>query len=230
MFSNFDFGAIVQALPYLFEQGMVFTLELTLLAAVFGTLLGTLLALMRLSGLQPLPQIAAGYVNLIRSLPLLLVIFWFYFLVPFIAQHIAGSDRPINIPPFLSALITFSMFEAAYFSEIMRAGIQSLSKGQAAAGYALGLSYWQVMAEIILPQAFRNMLPVLLTQAIVLFQDTSLVYVLSLNDFLGIAGKIGQRDGRLTEMYLFAALVYFVFSFAASSAVRRLQARIAVIR
>jgi glutamate/aspartate transport system permease protein len=230
MFSNFDFSAIVQALPYLFYTGMVFTLKLTFLAAACGTALGTLLALMRLSGLPLLPSIAAGYVNLIRSLPLLLVIFWFYFLVPFIAQRIAGSDRPINIDPFLSALITFSLFEAAYFSEIMRAGIQSLPKGQPAAGYALGLTYWQVMGTIVLPQAFRNMLPVLLTQTIVLFQDTSLVYVLSLNDFLGIAGKIGQRDGRLTELYLFAALVYFVFSFAASTAVRRMQARIAIIR
>jgi glutamate/aspartate transport system permease protein len=230
MFSNFDFGAILQALPYLFLTGMVFTLKLTFFAALAGTALGTLLALMRLSGLFPLPQIAAGYVNLVRSLPLLLVIFWFYFLVPYIAQAIAGSERPITIDPFLSALITFSVFEAAYFSEIMRAGIQSLSKGQAAAGYALGLGYWQVMGEIVLPQAFRNMLPVLLTQTIVLFQDTSLVYVLSLNDFLGIAGKIGQRDGRLTEMYLFAAVVYFVFSYVASSAVRRLQSRTAIIR
>jgi glutamate/aspartate transport system permease protein len=230
MFSNFDFNAVVQALPYLFYTGMWFTLKLTFLAAAAGTGLGTLLALMRLSGVPPLPQIAAGYVNLIRSLPLLLVIFWFYFLVPYIAQTIAGSERPINIDPFLSALITFTMFEAAYFSEIMRAGIQSLPKGQPAAGYALGLTYWQVMGTIVLPQAFRNMLPVLLTQTIVLFQDTSLVYVLSLNDFLGIAGKIGQRDGRLTEFYLFAAVVYFVFSFAASTAVRRMQARLAIIR
>jgi glutamate/aspartate transport system permease protein len=230
MFSNFDFGAIVQALPYLFLTGMVFTLKLTALAAISGTVLGTVLALMRLSGVPPLPQIAASYVNLVRSLPLLLVIFWFYFLVPYIAQAIAGSDRPITIDPFLSALITFTMFEAAYFSEIMRAGIQSLAKGQVSAGYALGLNYSQVMAHIVLPQAFRNMLPLLLTQTIVLFQDTSLVYVLSLNDFLGIAGKIGQRDGRLTEMYLFAALVYFVFSFVASTAVRRLQSRTAIIR
>jgi glutamate/aspartate transport system permease protein len=230
MFSNFDFGAIVQALPYLFLTGMAFTLKLTVLAAISGTVLGTVLALMRLSGVPPLPQIAAGYVNLVRSLPLLLVIFWFYFLVPYIAQAIAGSERPITIDPFLSALITFTMFEAAYFSEIMRAGIQSLAKGQVSAGYALGLNYPQVMAHIVLPQAFRNMLPLLLTQTIVLFQDTSLVYVLSLNDFLGIAGKIGQRDGRLTEMYLFAAVVYFVFSFAASTAVRRLQSRTAIIR
>src|SRR5262245_40785568 len=228
MFSNFDFGAIVQALPYLFYTGMWFTLKLTFLAAVSGTALGTLLALMRLSGLPALPQIAAGYVNLIRSLPLLLVIFWFYFLVPYIAQTIAGSERPINIDPFLSALITFSLFEAAYFSEIMRAGIQSLPKGQPAAGYALGLTYWQVMGTIVLPQAFRNMLPVLLTQTIVLFQDTSLVYVLSITDFLGAASKVAQRAGRLVEMYLFVAVVYFLISFGLSSLVKRLQVRLAV--
>ncbi|MGO9543624.1 MAG: amino acid ABC transporter permease [Rhodomicrobium sp.] len=230
MFSNFDFGEIMRAAPYLFLTGMVFTLKLTFLATLVGTVFGTLIALMRLSGLPMIPQIAATYVNLVRSLPLLLVIFWFYFLVPYIAQAIAGSERPIAIDPFLSALITFALFEAAYFSEIVRAGVQSLPKGQVAAGYALGLSYWQVTANIVLPQALRNMLPVLLTQTIVLFHDTSLVYVLSLNDFLGIAGKIGQRDGRLTEMYLFAAIVYFVISFAASSAVRRLQARGALTR
>ncbi len=230
MFSNFDFNEIVQAAPYLFFTGMVFTLKLTFLSAFFGTALGTLIALMRLSGIPPLPQIATTYVNLVRSLPLLLVIFWFYFLVPYIAQAIASSSRPIPIDPFLTALITFVLFEAAYFSEIMRAGIQSLSKGQVFAGSALGLGYWQVMGNIVLPQALRNMLPVLLTQTIVLFQDTSLVYVLSLNDFLGIAGKIGERDGRLTEMYLFTALVYFIMSFAASTAVRRLQARTAIIR
>lgn len=225
MFSNFDFGAIYHALYYLFRDGMLFTLQLTAFAALCGTALGTLLALMRLSGLWPLPQIAAGYVNLIRALPLLLVIFWFYFLVPRIIPQVAGDQWPV-----WSAFITFPLFEAAYFSEIMRAGIQSLSKGQPAAGYALGLTYWQVMGTIVLPQAFRNMVPVLLTQTIVLFQDTSLVYVLSLHDFMGLAVIIGQRDGRLTELYLFAAIVYFVFSFAASTAVRRLQARIAVIR
>ncbi len=230
MFSNFDFDVIIRALPYLFLTGMVFTLKLTFFAAFLGTVLGTLLALMRLSGLPPLPQIAAGYVNLIRSLPLLLVIFWFYFLLPYIAQAVAGSERPLTLDPFVSALITFTMFEAAYFSEIMRAGIQSLPKGQVSAAYALGLNYRQAMSNVILPQAFRNMLPILLTQTIILFQDTSLVYVLSLNDFLGIAGKIGQRDGRLTEMYLFVAIVYFVMSFITSTAVRRLQARTAIIR
>ncbi|MGA8999260.1 MAG: amino acid ABC transporter permease, partial [Pseudolabrys sp.] len=126
--------------------------------------------------------------------------------------------------------ITFTMFEAAYFSEIMRAGIQSISKGQASAGYALGLNYRQVMGDIVLPQAFRNMLPVLLTQTIILFQDTSLVYVISVTDFLGAASKVAQRDGRLVEMYLFAAIVYFVISLAASYGVRRLQHRIAIVR
>jgi glutamate/aspartate transport system permease protein len=230
MFQNFDFDVIVRALPYLFYTGMVFTLKLTFFSAISGTVLGTFLALMRLSGIGVLQRIAAGYVNLVRSLPLLLVIFWFFFLIPYIAQAIAGSERPLTIDPFLSALITFTLFEAAYFSEIMRAGIQSLPKGQVSAAYALGLTYPQAMANVVLPQAFRNMLPILLTQTIVLFQDTSLVYVLSLNDFLGIAGKIGQRDGRLTEMYLFVAIVYFIMSFAASTAVRRLQMRTAIIR
>ena len=145
-----------------------------------------------------------------RSLPLVLVIFWFYFLVPYIGQWLTGASRPITVGAFASSLITFIMFEAAYFSEIMRAGIQSISKGQPAAAQALGLNYWQTMRYVVLPQAFRNMLPVLLTQTIVLFQDTSLVYVLSITDFLGAASKVAQRDGRLVEMYLFAALVYFV--------------------
>jgi glutamate/aspartate transport system permease protein len=209
---------------------MTFTLTLTFLATAGGLLLGTLIAMMRLSGLPVLPAIAAGYANLMRSLPLVLVIFWFYFLVPYIGQWVTGASRPIQVGAFLSSLVTFTLFEAAYFSEIMRAGIQSIPRGQPAAGYALGMNYWQVMGHIVLPQAFRNMTPVLLTQTIILFQDTSLVYVLSITDFLGAASKIAQRDGRLVEMYLFAALVYFVISLAASTLVKRLQARIAIVR
>ena len=144
-----------------------------------------------------------------RSLPLVLVIFWFYFLVPYIGQWLTGASRPIRVGAFTSSLVTFIMFEAAYFSEIMRAGIQSISKGQPAAASALGLTYSQTMRYVVLPQAFRNMLPVLLTQTIVLFQDTSLVYVLSITDFLGAASKVAQRDGRLVEMYLFAAAGLF---------------------
>lgn len=192
--------------------------------------LGTLLAMARLSGIPGVWHLAKGYVELCRSLPLVLVIFWFYFLVPYIGAYVVGSTTPIQVGAFPSALITFTAFEAAYFAEIMRAGIQSVPKGQTAAASALGMNYWQTMGNVVLPQAFRNMLPLLLTQTIVLFQDTSLVYVLSLTDFMGAASKVAQRDGRLVEMYIFAALVYFAICFAASFLVRRLQRRVAIIR
>jgi len=230
MFTDFDFSVIFSNLPYLFFDGMRFTLILTALATVGGVVLGTLIALMRLSGVPGLSHFAAGYTNLMRSLPFVLVIFWFYFLLPYVGQWVIGASRPIAVGAFMSALVTFTLFEAAYFSEIMRAGIQSIPRGQVSAGYALGLRYWQVMSYVVLPQAFRNMLPVLLTQTIILFQDTSLVYVLSITDFLGAASKIAQRDGRLVEMYLFAAVVYFAISFALSQLVRRLQARTAIVR
>ena len=230
MFANFDFDVIRRSLGYLFLDGMTFTLTLTALATCGGIVWGTLIAMMRLSGLWVLSRFAQLYVDLMRSLPLVLVIFWFYFLVPYIGQWLTGASRPVRVGAFASSLLTFTLFEAAYFAEIMRAGIQSISKGQPAAASALGLTYGQTMRYVVLPQAFRNMLPVLLTQTIVLFQDTSLVYVLSIPDFLGAASKVAQRDGRLVEMYLFAALVYFVVSSIASFGVRRLQARIAIVR
>ena len=226
--SNFDFDVVGRNLPYLFLVGMRFTLTLTFLAAAGGVILGTLLAIIRLSGGGVLSAVAACYVNLVRALPLVLVIFWFYFLVPYVGQWVTGASRPIQVGGFASALITFIVFEAAYFSEIMRAGIASIARGQSSAGMALGLTQIQVMRYVILPQVFRIMLPVLLTQTIVLFQDTSLVYVLSITDFLGAASKIAERDGRLVEMYSFAAVVYFAFSFTASRGVRRLRARFAV--
>jgi glutamate/aspartate transport system permease protein len=229
MFGNFDFDVIRRSLGYLFIDGMTFTLTLTSLATLGGIVFGTLIAMMRLSGLRLLSRIAGLYVDLMRSLPLVLVIFWFYFLVPYIGQWLTGASRPVRVGAFASSLLTFTLFEAAYFAEIMRAGIQSISKGQPAAASALGLTYGQTMRYVVLPQAFRNMLPVLLTQTIVLFQDTSLVYVLSIPDFLGAASKVAQRDGRLVEMYLFAALVYFLVSSLASFGVRRLQARIAYV-
>jgi glutamate/aspartate transport system permease protein len=230
VFAGYDFDVIQRSLPYLFREGMTFTLTLTALAASGGLLFGTLLAMMRLASLAPLSLAAGAYVNLMRSVPLLLVIFWFFFLVPYLAAWAVSSPRPIPVGTFWSALITFTMFEAAYYCEIMRAGIQSIPRGQVMAGYALGLNYWQTMGRIVLPQAFRNMLPVLLTQTIILFQDTSLVYVISATDFLGAAVKIANRDYRLVEMYTFVALVYFILSFIASYLVRRLQARLAVIR
>ena len=226
----FDFNVIERSVGYLFREGMTFTLTLTALAAAGGIVFGTLLAMMRLSKFRALSLVATGYVNLMRSIPLLLVIFWFYFLVPYIGAWMTGASRPIQVGAFASTVITFTMFEAAYYSEIMRAGIQSIPRGQVSAGYALGLDYWQTMAKIVLPQAFRNMIPILLTQTIILFQDTSLVYVLSITDFLGAASKVAQRDGRLVEMYLFAALVYFVISFGLSVVVKRLQQKIAIVR
>jgi glutamate/aspartate transport system permease protein len=223
---DFDWSSIPGAIPFLI-QGMGLTLTLLVLAMVGGIIWGTLLALMRLSSIKWLSAIAGAYVNLFRSIPLVLVIFWFYFLVPFILKAMTG-DQTITIGPFYSALVAFMIFEAAYYCEIIRAGIQSISRGQVSAAYALGMTYGQAMRYVILPQAFRNMIPLLLTQSIILFQDTSLVYVISLADFLGVASKVGQRDGRLVEMYLFAAVVYFLISYSASFIVKRLQKRYAI--
>ena len=227
---GFDFDVIERSLPYLFRDGMTFTVTLTLLAMTGGIIFGTLLAMMRLSAHRPVSVIAGAYVNLMRSIPLVLVIFWFFFLVPYIGAWITGSNQPIQVGAWMSAVITFTMFEAAYYCEIMRAGIQSIPRGQVWSGYALGLNYWQTMAQIVLPQAFRNMLPVLLTQTIILFQDTSLVYVISATDFLGAAAKVANRDYRLVEMYSFVAVVYFIISYSLSLVVKRLQDRIAIIR
>ena len=230
MFANLDFNIIERSWQYLFFEGMRFTVTLTLLAMAGGIVFGTLLAMMRLSSHRWLSLPATAYVNVLRAIPLVLVIFWFYFLVPYIGAWMIGASRPVQVGAFTSSLITFVLFEACYFCEIMRAGIQSISRGQVSAGYAIGLNYWQTMSSIVLPQAFRNMLPVLLTQTIVLFQDVSLVYVLSITDFVGAASKVAQRDGRLVEMYLFVALVYFVICFTLSWLVKRLQNRIAIIR
>jgi len=227
---DFDFDVIERSWRYLFFTGMTFTLQLTFLAMFGGIIFGTLLAMARLSGMKALNVVAGGYVNLIRSIPLVLVIFWFYFLVPYIGAWIIRSDTPVRVGAFASSLITFILFEAAYYCEIMRAGIQSVPRGQVWSGYALGMNYWQTMGNVVLPQAFRNMIPVLLTQTIVLFQDVSLVYVLSITDFVGAASKVAQRDGRLVEMYSFVAVVYFAICLSLSYVVKYLQKRVAIIR
>jgi glutamate/aspartate transport system permease protein len=226
---DLDFGAVIRAWPFLWK-GLQYTIQLTIVAAIGGVIFGTLLALARLSSIKPLSMAAAGYVNLMRSIPLLLVIFWFYFLVPVIWQKLTGADRPPAIGADKSAFITFIMFEAAYFCEIMRAGIQSIPKGQVNAGYALGFNYWQTMGTVVLPQAFRNMLPVLLTQTIILFQDASLVSLLNVTDFVGAATKIAQRDSRLVEFYLAVAILYFIMCYMLSFAVKQLQKKIAIVR
>ena len=230
MLADFDFDVIARSWQYLFFTGMSFTVQLTVLSMLGGLVLGTVLAMLRLSKYPVLSLPATAYVNTIRSIPLVLVIFWFYFLVPYIGAWMIGADQPIKVGAFASSLVTFTLFEAAYYCEIMRAGIQSVPKGQTAAAQALGMTYRQTMTHVVLPQAFRNMLPLLLTQTIVLFQDVSLVYVLSITDFVGAASKIAQRDGRLVEMYLFVALIYFIICFALSLLVKKLQQKTAIVR
>lgn len=216
----FDFSVIIHSLPYLW-QGLQYSIQLTCVAMSGGILLGTILALMRLSNLAVLRSMAIFYVNFFRSIPLILAIFWIYFLAPMILQWITHATTPPVIGPHTSAYVTFTLFEAAFYCEIIRAGIQGIPKAQVQASYALGMTHRQSLQHIVLPQAFRNMLPVLLTQTIILFQDTSLVYVLSVTDFLGAASKIAQRDGRLVEMYSLAAVVYFVSSYGFSRWVSR---------
>ncbi|HHK0529448.1 TPA: amino acid ABC transporter permease [Pseudomonas aeruginosa] len=220
-----DFSGIVPALPSLWE-GMLMTLKLMVLGVLGGVALGTVLALMRLSHSKLLSNIAGFYVNHFRSIPLLLVITWFYFAVPFILRWITGEDTPVGA--FTSCLVAFMMFEAAYYCEIVRAGIQAIPKGQMGAAQALGMTYGQTMRLVILPQAFRKMTPLLLQQSIILFQDTSLVYTVGLMDFLNSARSRGDIIGQANEFLIFAGLVYFVVSFTASFAVKRLQKRLTV--
>jgi len=228
MGGEFDWGVIWKYREALWD-GMLTSLKLFAIALAGGIFFGTLLALARLARWKALSVPAAGFVNLIRAIPFIMAIFWFYFLTPMIVSKFTGQQGEA-VGPFTSAVVAFIMVESAYYSEIVRAGIQSIPRGQPAAAYALGMNYWQSMGHVVLPQAFRNMLPVMLTQAVILFQDTSLVYVVALKDFLGAASKAGQLTGRIVELYLFVALVFFLVCFAASWAVKRLQARLAVSR
>jgi len=219
MFDQFDTNVILENLHFLIE-GMQLTLLLTLVAICGGLVLGTLLALARLSGFWILSLVSSTYVNFFRSMPLILVIFWFYFLVPLILGQPVGG--------YYSVLIAFVLFEAAYYCEIIRAGIQSVSKGQVYAGQAVGLNYFQNMCYIVLPQAFRNMVPVLLTQAIILFQDTSLVYVVGVKDFLVSADLVANRENRIFEMFTTVACVYLIICLSGSLLIRKLQMRYAL--
>ena len=220
---NLDFGFFNWNLVQSFVlKGLLFSIELTIIAMLGGIAIGTIVALMRLSGKQWLVWPAAAYVNVLRSIPLVMVILWFFLLIPLLLGRPLGAET--------SAIVTFTVFEAAYYSEIMRAGIQSVPKGQVSAGYAVGMTYAQCMRLIVLPQAFRNMLPVLLTQTIILFQDTSLVYAVGAYDLLKGFEVAGKNFNRPVEMYLLAAVTYFVICFSLSMLVRKLQKKIAIIR
>jgi glutamate/aspartate transport system permease protein len=222
---HFDWSGIPGALPTLWT-GAVVTFKITVCAIVVGILWGTLLALMRLSGVKLLEWFAQSYVTVFRSIPLVMVLLWFFLIVPQVLQNLLGLSPDIDIR-LASAMVAFSLFEAAYYSEIIRAGIQAVPRGQVNASFALGMRYGQAMRYVVLPQAFRAMVPLLLTQAIVLFQDTSLVYVISLADFFRTATNIGDRDGTMVEMVLFAGACYFVICVIASSLVKGLQKKVA---
>ena len=223
MISKLDFSFLTwQVVSSFVLKGLAFSFELTLVAMIGGIVIGTMVALMRLSGRPWLAVPASAYVNLLRSIPLVMVILWFFLLIPKLIGRPLGTE--------LSSFITFTVFEAAYYSEIMRAGIQSVTKGQVYAGYAVGMTYAQCMRYIVLPQAFRNMLPVLLTQTIILFQDTSLVYAIGAYDLLKGFEVAGKNFNRPVETYLVAAVVYFAICFSLSMLVRRLQKKIAIIR
>jgi len=211
-------------------KGFIYSVQLTLVAMVGGIVIGTLLALMRLSGKKWLVMPAAAYVNTLRSIPLVMVILWFFLLIPAGFYSAIGGQFALAHWAELSAVITFTFFEAAYYSEIMRAGIQSVPRGQVYAGYAVGMTYKQCMQLIVLPQAFRNMLPVLLTQTIILFQDTSLVYAIGAYDLFHGMDLVAKNLSRPVESYLVAAVVYFVICFSLSMLVRRLQKKIQIIR
>ncbi len=219
-----DWSSIPGALPFL-GKGMLISLEITVTAVIFGIVWGTLLAILRLSSIKPLAWLAAAYVNLFRAVPLVMVLLWFFLIVPHLLESLLGFPRGSDMR-LGSAIAGFALFEAAYYSEIIRAGIQSVPKGQMGAASALGMTYAQAMRLVVLPQAFRNMVPLLLTQGIILFQDTSLVYVSALADFFGAAYKVGDRDGRLVEMLLFAGAIYFAICFAASQLVRYYQKKL----
>lgn len=218
---NLDFSVIPASLPFILT-GLLFSLNLTLVAMIGGIVIGTLLAMARLSPRPALSMPATFYVNTMRSIPLLMVILWFFLIIPLLTGHPIGAEK--------SALITFTAFQAAFYGEIMRAGIQGVPRGQVWAGQALGMNYWQVMGHVVLPQAFRDMLPVLFTQTIILFQDTSLVYAIGAKDLLKAADIAGKNYNRPIEMYLFVAALYLLICLSLSVLVRRLQRRIAVLR
>ena|SRR5688572_18385340 len=208
-----DPDVIWRNIPYLW-QGLQLSFVLAAMAIAGGIFFGSFLALARMSRFAPIAWLAAGYVNFFRSVPLILVIFWIYFLVPLLLGRATG--------PFVSAVVAFTLFETAYYCEIIRAGVQSIPRGQVHAGLSTGMSRFQAMRHIIMPQAFRNMAPILLTQSIILFQDTSLVYVVTLRDFMTSASTVANQELRLVELYLFAAAVYFAICFTGSRFVNRL--------
>lgn len=209
-----DYSLIVRNAGFLFD-GLLLSLTLTLAGVISGLAVGTVLTLLRLFTGRIGNAAVDAYVFLFRAIPLILVIFWFYFMVPLIV------GRPVGA--WTSAITAFTLFEGAYYSEILRAGLNSVRPGQMNAALAGGMSRAQALRHVIFPQAFAAMIPIFLTQAIILFQDTSLVFVVSLHDFMTATTIVANRDGRLIEAYAFACLVYYLICLAATAGVDRLK-------
>jgi glutamate/aspartate transport system permease protein len=222
--SELDFTVVLRAWPYLLS-GLQFSLALTAAAFAVGMVLGTTFALIQHLEVPVLSRLVRIYITLIRSIPLILVLFWFFFLVPTVLGYLTSGGRPIPIGPTYTAFITFGLFEAAYYSEIIRVGLRSVNKGQFEACQALALSSFDTYRSVIMPQVLKVASPIILSQTIILFQDTSLVYVLSLTDLVGAASKMAQLNGRLVEMYLTVAVIYLAICSAASQCVAVLRKR-----
>jgi glutamate/aspartate transport system permease protein len=213
----FDFAVIARNLGFLAE-GIGLTFILTATGIAGGLLGGILLAVCRHSRLPVLSQLAWAYVSFFRSMPFILILFWIYFSLPLLLGFPVGA--------FTSALISFIVFEIAYFSEIVRAGIGSVAVGQQQAAWSLGLSNSQTQVYVVVPQALRRMRAALITQGVILLQDTSLVYVVGLRDFLVSADIVANRDNRIVEMYAFIALVYLLLCLAGTTLAERFSRKV----
>jgi len=224
---TFDWAVIVGNWKFLLLQGLLGfgafgggTLRLAIPAIVLGFVLGVIIGICRLARRPWIHYPALVYVEFFRGVPLVMVIFWFWFLIP----QITGQ----RLPEYTVALSAFVVFEAAYLGEIVRAGIQSVPRGQVDAAVSSGLSYLQMMRHVILPQAIRNMIPSLVTQFIVLFKDTSLASIIGMMDLTKAAQIISQREIRPFELYFFIAVVYWICTYSMSRFSRRLELRLAV--
>lgn len=223
--SDYSFLSVLADTYPTLLRGLWVTLQVTAIAVVIGIIWGTILAVMRLFMPKPFAWFAALYVNTFRSIPLIMVLMWFYLVIGPGLQKFLGLDGSSANFRLVLAILAFSLFEAAYYSEIIRAGISSVRTGQSSAALALGMTRTQSLRYVILPQAFRNMVPLLLTQGIILFQDTSLVYIISLTDFFRATDIIGYNNDYKVEFIIFAGFVYFIICFAVSAFVRYLQSR-----
>ena len=201
-------------------NGFTTTATITTAALVFGLLLGTILAMCRTLKIPVADQLARFYIDTFRSLPLVLIIFGFYLVAPGIVKSLFGINGDIRMA---CALVAFSLFEAAYFAEIIRSGFNAIPKNQLAACKSNGFSTLQSYRYVLIPQAIKNSLPVLVTQGIVLFQDTALVYVIGLTDFFGSMVKVGEMNGNMPGMILAGSAAYLVLCVALQRVANRLQ-------